>query len=58
MDYGWQNPELAANNYLERQKPLASKEDCIGHADQPQTSGIRDVLSPLAMMISFAATSS
>jgi hypothetical protein len=40
MDCGWQNPELAANNYLECQKSLASKADCIERAEQPQTSGI------------------
>jgi hypothetical protein len=40
MDCGWRNLEGAANNYLERQKPLASKADCIEGADQPQTIGI------------------
>ena len=55
MDCDWQNLEGAANNYLERQKPLASKADCIERTDQPQTSGIRDALPQFAMMISFAA---
>jgi hypothetical protein len=58
MDCGWRNPEGAANNYLERQKPLASKADCIERADQPQTSGIRDALPQFAMMISLQLTSS
>lgn len=53
MDYGWQNPELAANNYLEFRKPLASNVDCIGHAAQRQTSGIPAALFPFAMTISF-----
>jgi hypothetical protein len=57
MDCGWRNPEEATNIYLERQKPLASKADYIEPADQPQTSGMRDVLSPLAMMISSVTSS-
>ena len=57
MDYGWQNSERAANNYLEFQKPLASNVDCIEHAAQRQTSGIRAALFPFAMMISLQMTS-
>jgi hypothetical protein len=57
MGCGWRNLEGAANNYLERQKRLASKADCIERADQPQTSGIRDALPQFAMMISLQLTS-
>jgi hypothetical protein len=57
MDCDWQNPEGAANNYLECQEPLASNADYIERAAQPQTSGIRDVLSPSPMMISLQLTS-
>lgn len=52
MDCGWQNPEWVANNYFEFLKLLASNADCIGRAAAPQTSGIRDALSPFAMMVS------
>jgi hypothetical protein len=58
MDCGSQTPEVAANNYLERQKPPASKANRIERADQPQTSGIRDALPQFAMMISLQLTSS
>jgi hypothetical protein len=58
MDCGWQNPGRVANNYLERQKPLASKADCIARAVHLQTTGIRDALHPFAMMISLQLTSS
>jgi hypothetical protein len=57
MDCGWQNPEWVANNYLEFRKPLASNVDCIEHAAQRQTSGIRAALFPFAMMISLQMTS-
>ena len=57
MDCGWQNLEQAANNYLEFRKPLASNVDCIEHAAQRQTSGIRAALFPFAMMISLQMTS-
>jgi hypothetical protein len=57
MDCGWQNSEQAANNYLELQKHPASNVDCIQHAAQRQTSGIRAVLFPFAMMISLPMTS-
>jgi hypothetical protein len=57
MDYGWRSPEGAANNYPERQMPVASKADCMERADQ-QTSGIRDALPQFAMMISLQLTSS
>jgi hypothetical protein len=57
MDSGWRNLEGAANDYLERQKSVASKADCIEGADQPQTSDIRDALPQFAMMISLQRTS-
>jgi hypothetical protein len=50
-DCDWQNLERVANNYLEWQKPLASKQDCIA-GDQTQTNDMRDALPLLAMMIS------
>jgi len=52
MDCDWQNPERVAKNYLERQKPLASKVDYMERSDQPQASGARDALPRFAMMIS------
>ena len=55
MDCGWQNPEWVPNNHLERLKSLRSK-DCMERAAPPQTSGMRDVLSLSAMMISFELT--
>lgn len=57
MDCGWQNSEPAANNYLEFRKTLASNADCIQHAAQRQTSGIRAALFLFAMMISLQMTS-
>jgi hypothetical protein len=57
MDCGWQNSERAANNYLEFRKRLASNVDCIEHAAQGQTSGIRAALFLFAMMISLQMTS-
>jgi hypothetical protein len=56
MDCGSQNPEGAANNYLERQKRPASKANRIARADPPQTSGIRDALPQFAMMVSLQLT--
>ena len=50
MDYGWQNLEQAGRN--DSLKSLASNEDCTERAAPPQTSNMRDVLSPFAMMIS------
>ena len=50
MDYGWQNLEQAGRN--DSLKSLASNEDGTEHAAPPQTSNMRDVLSPVAMMIS------
>ena len=50
MDYGWQNLEQAGRN--DSLKSLASNEDCTECAAPPQTSNMRDVLSPFAMMIS------
>jgi hypothetical protein len=58
MDCGWQNPEQAASNHSECLKALPSNAGCIGRAALPQTSGMRDVLSPLAMMISLQLASS
>jgi len=58
MHCGWRNLGAVANNYLERQKPLASKADCIGRVAQPQTNDIRGFQFRFAMMISFAATCS
>ncbi len=58
MGCDWQNLEVVANNYLERQKHLASKADCIERADRPQTSGMPDALPPFPMMISLQLTSS
>jgi hypothetical protein len=52
MDCGWQNPEWVANDHYECPKSLASNEDCIERAAPPQTSGMRDVLSLSARMIS------
>jgi len=57
MDCGWRNPEQAASNHSECLKSPASKAGCIGRADPPLTSGMRDVLSPFAMMISLQLTS-
>jgi hypothetical protein len=45
MDYGWRNPEWAANNHFDCLKSLRSNEDCMERAAPPQTSGMRDVLS-------------
>jgi hypothetical protein len=52
MDYGSQNRERAANNHFECEQSLASSAACIGPTDPPQTSGMRDVLSPFAMISS------
>lgn len=52
MDYGWQNPEGAANNRPEYLKLLASKLGYVGLPAQPQTSGIREFLCRFATMIS------
>ena len=57
MDCGWQNPEWAADNYLECQNYLASNADCMERAVRTQTSGIRGALFPFAMMISLQITS-
>jgi hypothetical protein len=57
MDCGWRNPEWVANNHFECLKSLRSNEDCIEPAAPPQTSGMREVLSLFAMMISFELTS-
>ena len=51
MDCGWRNLEVVADNYLERQKPLASRGDCTDR-DRPPTSGTPDALPPFALMIS------
>ena len=51
-DYGWQNPEPAANNYLECRKPLSSTADCTERAVRPQPSGIPDARFRFAMMMS------
>jgi len=53
-DCGWQNPEEEANSHLEFLRSLASSPDCIGHAAPPQTSSMRDFLSPFAMIISYS----
>ena len=50
MDYGWQNPEPAGRN--DSPESLASNQDCTERAALPQTSNMRVVLSPFAMMIS------
>ena len=57
MDCGWRNPEWVANDHFECLKSLPSNEDCMERAARPQTSGMRDVLSLSAMMISFELTS-
>jgi hypothetical protein len=57
MDCGWRNPEWVANNHFECLKSLRSNKDRIERAAPPQTSGMRDVLSLSAMMISFELTS-
>ena len=50
MDYGWQNLEPAGRN--DSLESLASNQDCTERAAPPQTSNMRDVRSPFAMMIS------
>ena len=57
MDCGWRNPEWVANDHFECLKSLRSNEDCMERAARPRTSGMRDVLSLSAMMISFELTS-
>jgi hypothetical protein len=52
MDCGWQNPEQAVGNRSERLTSLESNWNRTGRAAPLQTSGMRDVLSPFAMMIS------
>ncbi len=51
MDCGWQNLEQASN-YSECLKSLASNVGYVGRAASTQTSGMRDALSPFAMMVS------
>ena len=57
MDCGWQNPERAANNHSECWTCPAYNAGCIAGVAPPQTSGMRDVLFLIAMMISLQATS-
>jgi hypothetical protein len=52
MDCDLQNPEPAANNRFEYLQSLASNAVCIQCSVPLQTSDIRDVLPPFAMMIS------
>jgi hypothetical protein len=57
MDCDLQNPEPAANNRFEYLQSLASNAVCIQCSVPLQTSDIRDVLPPFAMMISLQLTS-
>jgi len=52
MDCGWQNQGEAPDNHFECERSLASSAACIRSADPPQTSGMRDVLAPFAMISS------